>query len=330
MDMHRLPLRRPCLLSAVLAALLLTSCAGTASPIPVSALPLPDQPMPTRHEAPAPSSSPLPGVSSAIPPTSTRSPCITATPPGMVLAHVTRIVDGDTIYVEINGQREKLRYIGIDTPEQDFPFYDESTAANRALVDGQDVLLEPDVSERDQYGRLLAYVYLTSGLFVNAELVSMGLAESIAYPPDTKHEAELDALERKAQDQGLGMWAASHALPLTPGAGFAVIIDRSCSRFDSPGNDEYSKQEEYVCVTNRGTGTVDMTGWWIRDEAGAAYSFPPFSLRAGASVKVRTGCGQDTATDLHWCRSGTAVWNNGGDTAYLYDSANLLVARLTY
>lgn len=215
-----------------------------------------------------------------------------------------------------------MRYIGVDTPERGTAFYDVTTEVNRALVEDQDVLLEPDVTSRDRYDRRLAYVYLTSGLFVNAELVAQGWADSVAYPPDTRHQAELDALEELARAQGLGMWA--QAAPV------AVVIDASCSQFDSPGNDNYSKEEEYVCVTNQGTAAVDMTRWWIRDKAGATYYFPAFSLAASASVRIRTGCGQDSPTDLYWCKDGSAVWNNSGDTAYLYNAQDQLVNELTY
>jgi len=239
-----------------------------------------------------------------------------------ILARVIHVVDGDTIEVEIDGRVEQLRYIGIDTPEHGLPWFEESTEANRTLVEGQTVRLERDVSERDRYGRLLAYVYLTSGTFVNGALVSQGLADSVAYPPDTSHQAELDAIEEQAKAQGLGMWV--QAAPV------GVVIDGACSQFNSPGDDNYSKEEEYVCVTNQGTVAVDMTRWWIRDKAGATYYFPAFSLAAGASVRVRTGCGQPTSTDLYWCKDGSAVWNNGGDTAYLYHSQDQLVDQLTY
>jgi len=306
----------------------------------IAALSQEGQPTPTSLAAVVPPSTAAP----AIPPTSSPEPVPTTTSPaappspaasalpspspytpataGIILARVTRVIDGDTIEVEIDGRVEQLRYIGIDTPEHGLPWFQESTDANRALVEGQTVRLERDVSERDRYGRLLAYVYLTSGTFVNGALVSQGLADSVAYPPDTSHQAELDAIEEQAKAQGLGMWV--QAAPV------GVVIDGACSQFNSPGDDNYSKEEEYVCVTNQGTVTVDMTRWWIRDKAGATYYFPAFSLAAGASVRVRTGCGQPTSTDLYWCKDGNAVWNNGGDTAYLYSSQDQLVDQLTY
>jgi endonuclease YncB( thermonuclease family) len=262
----------------------------------------------------------IPDTQPASGPTAGSGP--TPLPQGWVRAHVTRVVDGDTIYVDIDGNDEKVRYIGIDTPERGTEFYDVTTEANRSLVEGQDVLLEPDVEPRDQYKRLLFYVYLTSGVFVNGELVSQGMADAIAYPPNTKHQAELDALEEQAKAQGLGMWA--QAAPI------AVALNATCSQFNPPGDDNQILTEEYICITNKGAAAVDMTGWWVRDKAGATYTFPVFSLAARASVRVRTGCGQNTLTDLYWCKDGSAVWNNGGDTAYLYNAQDALVDQLTY
>lgn len=119
---------------------------------------------------------------------------------------VTRVIDGDTIAID-TGQR--VRYIGIDTPE----VYPEPEAygvaawqANRKLVEGKKVRLEPDVSETDKYGRLLCYVYVDDTL-VNAELVRLGLAEAKAYPPDIKHQDRLEQLEEEARQAGRGMWA---------------------------------------------------------------------------------------------------------------------------
>lgn len=116
------------------------------------------------------------------------------------------MIDGDTIIVE-GGYR--VRYIGIDTPET-YPgveaFGIEAWQANRSLVEGKEVRLESDVSETDKYGRLLRYVYVDD-VFVNAELVKLGLARAKAYPPDTRYQGYLAEMEVEAKDAGRGMWA---------------------------------------------------------------------------------------------------------------------------
>lgn len=130
--------------------------------------------------------------------------CGCSSPPDT--ARVIQVIDGDTITIE-GGYR--VRYIGIDTPEV-HPEVEalglEAWQANRELVDGKVVRLERDVSEVDQYGRLLRYVYVDD-IFVNAELVRQGLAYARAYPPDTKHQDYLEELEREARQAGRGMWA---------------------------------------------------------------------------------------------------------------------------
>jgi micrococcal nuclease len=116
---------------------------------------------------------------------------------------VTQISDGDTIEVELQGRRERVRSIGIDTPETRHPnrgiepYGPEATEANRRLVQRQMVRLEFDVQPRDQYGRLLAYVYVGE-VMVNAELVRQGYALLSTYPPNVKHEALFVRLQREA------------------------------------------------------------------------------------------------------------------------------------
>ena len=102
-------------------------------------------------------------------------------------AQVLRVVDGDTIRVRLDGGRtERVRYIGVDTPESVKPgtavqcFAKRAAAANAALVAGRSVRLVGDVEQRDRYGRLLAYVYREpDGAFVNAQLVRDGYARTL-------------------------------------------------------------------------------------------------------------------------------------------------------
>ena len=128
-------------------------------------------------------------------------------------AQVTRVIDDDTIEVSIDGALYRVRYIGIDTPETVAPdrpvgcYGPEASAANKALVEGKEVTLEKDVSEVDQYGRLLRYVYVGS-TFVNAELVQQGYAHAYTYPPDVKYNAYLLSLQQEARSAHRGLWGA--------------------------------------------------------------------------------------------------------------------------
>jgi micrococcal nuclease len=126
---------------------------------------------------------------------------------------VVRVVDGDSIIVRLDGREHRVRYIGVNTPESVDPrrevqcYGREAAARNRALVDGKTVWLERDVSDTDQYDRLLRYVY-ADGLFVNAELIREGYARLVTYPPDVKHTDRLRALEREARAANRGLWGS--------------------------------------------------------------------------------------------------------------------------
>jgi len=134
-------------------------------------------------------------------------------PQPRLMVQVVRIVDGDTIQVCcIAGRREKVRYIGVNTPETKHPtkgveyFGKEASEANRKLVEGKTVSLEFDVEQRDRYGRLLAYVYLKDGTFVNAWLVEHGFAQVATFPPNVKHQELFLKLQREAKDADRGLW----------------------------------------------------------------------------------------------------------------------------
>jgi micrococcal nuclease len=136
-------------------------------------------------------------------------------PGGRLEGRVVKVVDGDTIHVMVGGRREKVRYIGMDTPETHKPgtpvqcFGRAASAFNARLVAGRRVELRMDAETRDRYGRLLAYVYRRpDGLFVNAELVRRGYAVILTIPPNVAHAAELLRLQRAARVGGRGLWNA--------------------------------------------------------------------------------------------------------------------------
>lgn len=136
------------------------------------------------------------------------------------MARVVRVVDGDTLVIDRGHGNERLRYIGMDAPESVKPgspvesMGREASAANAALVEGREIVLERDVSETDQYDRLLRYAWLREGdawLMVNLELVGRGYAHVVTYPPDVRWVEELRSAERAARDAGAGLWG-----PATP------------------------------------------------------------------------------------------------------------------
>ena len=131
-------------------------------------------------------------------------------------ARVVRVVDGDTIVVDRGRGSERVRYIGMDTPETVDPrrpvqwMGPEASAANRALVAGREVVLERDVRDADQYARLLRYIWLREGsgwVLVNLVLVERGFAQVDTVPPDVKHADLLLAAQRDAREHERGLWA---------------------------------------------------------------------------------------------------------------------------
>lgn len=122
-----------------------------------------------------------------------------------------RIVDGDTIHVQIGSTIEKVRYIGVNTPEVHHPAKGEepggreASEVNRQLVAGKRVRLQLDVQERDRYGRILAYVWV-GDLMVNAEMVRQGYAQVMTIPPNVRYQDLFLKLQRDAREAGRGLW----------------------------------------------------------------------------------------------------------------------------
>jgi micrococcal nuclease len=132
---------------------------------------------------------------------------------GSAQVYVTRVVDGDTVEVQLDGTEEDVRYIGVDTPETVKPdtpvqcFGPQASDFNHRLVERERVRLVFGEERRDVYGRLLAYVYL-EGRFVNAELLRRGLARTLTIPPNDRFARRFKRLQMAAARAGRGLWGA--------------------------------------------------------------------------------------------------------------------------
>jgi len=132
-----------------------------------------------------------------------------------VNATMISVVDGDTIDVAIGGHRERVRLIGIDTPETKKPntpvqcYGPEATAFTKSLLPKDTALhLERDVVARDDFGRMLAYVYLADdGKFVNMTIVRQGFARPLTIRPNDAHAGEFVDAARTAEREHIGLWA---------------------------------------------------------------------------------------------------------------------------
>ena len=131
-----------------------------------------------------------------------------------VLYKVVGVIDGDTIRVKMNNQIETVRLLGINTPEVENPykhqecFGQEASKETKELLNNKEVYLIPDPqsSDRGKYGRLLRYVFLPNGEFVNTELVKEGYAFNYIYEP-FQFMKYFDFLEKKAKENRLGLWS---------------------------------------------------------------------------------------------------------------------------
>lgn len=131
-------------------------------------------------------------------------------------ARVVEIVDGDTVLVAIDGGRETVRLIGIDTPETKKPatpvecFGPEATEFLTSLIPpGTNVELHRDIESRDHFGRLLAYLFRRAdGLFVNREILIKGFARTLSIPPNTTYSGDFDEVASRARRENEGLWQA--------------------------------------------------------------------------------------------------------------------------
>ena len=128
--------------------------------------------------------------------------------------YVTKVIDGDTFWVNNGSEKFKVRFIGIDAPETrnsrgklKGPYAKEAKEYVQQLTENKWVKLELDVQKKDRYRRMLAYIYLLDGTFLNADLVKDGFAVVDTYPPNVKHTALFVKLQHEARESKKGVWA---------------------------------------------------------------------------------------------------------------------------
>lgn len=264
--------------------------------------PAPTGPTPT---AVGPVATEAPTTTTAAPTTSTVEDAAAPSPRDARVT-VTEVIDGDTVGVSYNGLHESVRLLGIDTSETGEAFSAEATAALSNLVSGKTVRLAFDIVRRDQYDRLLAFIWVGSTT-ANAEMLRLGLATLYTVPPNVMYVEVLQAAQDEAQAARRGMWGAPAGSPLE-----IVSI-----HFNAEGNDNNNLNDEYVVFKALVAGT--LAGYAVEDQTGHRYNFRDRVLQKGQTFTLHTGSGTDRQTDLYWNMSGSAVWNNDGDTVKVLD-----------
>jgi len=246
-----------------------------------------------------------------------------------VSAIVSSVIDGDTIELKTG---ERVRLLGINTPEKGQPCYEQATNRLKELVVGKQVMLESDVVDKDQYSRMLRYIFVDD-THVNLIMVREGYAHVYIVQPNVNYEDDLYDAQASAVNEGGCMWKRP------AGKDGENICDNRCIEIDqfhwnAQGEDCDNLNDEYVIFKNICSYSCDMTGWTVKDESSRdPYTFTAFVLESEKAVTLYTGCGTDNFEKLYWCSSGytcSAIWNNGGDTLYLRNADDEIVLIKTY
>jgi len=250
-------------------------------------------------------------------PAATSAPTV---PPNARPVTVIEVIDGDSVRVEEDGTQIEIRLLGINAPERDECWSEESRRELAASLDGAVGLV---AVEEDRFGRTLGYLFADSD-DVGRDQVASGAAIALA----SGHQRLPDylAAEEEAATLERGLWGRSACGTGTSSEGVRIWAIEP----DAPGRDDRNPNGEFVAITNEGAD-ADLTGWAIRDESSQhRYRFPDgFVLERNEIITIRSGCGDDTATDLYWCADGT-VWTNSGDTVLLLDPTGSVVERRRY
>jgi micrococcal nuclease len=147
-------------------------------------------------------------------------------------AAVVKVLSGDTVHVFVNGEVERVRYIGVVAPEPGVgdqigePQGNEALRFNRGLVSAKNVRLELDVQERDPDGRLLAYVWL-GDVMANAEIVARGYGQVVGGGPNVRYQDMLLRRQQEARTARLGIWKTAGPAPPPARSGPAVPEPRA-------------------------------------------------------------------------------------------------------
>ena len=226
---------------------------------------------------------------------------------------VVEIIDGDTFDL---GNGERVRIIGINTPEKGRPFSDEATEVLSEMIMGREVTLVNDSKndDSDSSGRLLRHVYVDD-ISVNYEMIRTGMAFWYPYSSGTDMDESYQEAQESAAENHVGLWTESQ---------YNITIDYI--EYDPEGSEA---DGEYLIITNHDNYNISMEGWYLQDEAArTAYKFN-YTLEVDTSIRIYSGSGEDNETTLFWGWY-QGIWNNDGDMAILQDENGLMVDYYRY
>jgi endonuclease YncB( thermonuclease family) len=240
------------------------------------------------------------------------------------LVQVERVLDGDTIDLPGDGASERVRLLGVNAPEKRECMGPEAGEALRALV-AEGVRVER--AGVGSHGRTLAHLFTADGHHVQLALVSGGLALAVSYGRKDPYTPGLEAAQGRAEAAGLGMFAPDACGAVVDGASELRITEVNAN---PDGDDLAPGAGESVLIEGR--PGFELTGWALKDTSAThRYRFADgVRLDGAGQLRVYTSCGEPTPAAVFWCKKGSAVWNNGGDTAFLLDPAGNIAASAEY
>lgn len=245
------------------------------------------------------------------------------TTPAPALEEVARVLDGDTIDLA-GATPERIRLRGINTPEKGECGAGEARDLLVKLVDGGVVV---ERSGSGQRGRTLAHLFTRDGVHIQERLVAEGLAHVATYGKPDHLTEPLRLVEDIARANGQGVYGGSLDCPGQLG-GAPVRVEAVDP--NPEGDDLAPGAGESVLL--EGPPGYDMSGWTLKDTSATHRLDLPTGTRLADDGRLRvfTSCGQDGPGVVFWCMKGSAVWNNGGDTAFLLDPGGAVVSWLEY
>ncbi len=253
------------------------------------------------------------------------SSIITSTILQTTTAIVSYVLDGDTIKLSTE---ETVRLIGINAPEKGEKCYEESKEFLEDFISDKEITLEKDVEDKDQYGRLLRYVF-ADGHNVNYGMIYLGFAHKYEYGLNTKYSSWFEEAENIAKENEDCLWKSEEINYVQDQCVYITNF-----HFNAAGNDNYNLNDEYVTFGNKCSYSIDMTSWTIKDEtASHLYTIPSFTFQAGSTFTLFTGTETNSNSALYWGRTSgdyAAIWNNNGDTLFLRDTNGNLVLTRSY
>lgn len=230
-----------------------------------------------------------------------------------------RLIDGDSMELRIGGEVVEVRLRGINAPELRLVSGEASCNGREARAAMEAVLAAGDLrfdgGETDRFGRQLGDLYAGTRA-VDGAMVSQGWALALWSGGD----AALIATMEEAADAGAGLWGPTCGQP-------AATLEVGDVQSDPKGRDDDHLNEEWIEIVNPSAVAVDLTGWSVADDATShRFELPEQSLAPGATLRIHTGSGTDTATDAYLDQR-DPVWGNSGETVLVADPAGVIAAH---